>query len=492
MFGFSFLFLFAVFLVLAWLFKPGAGLVGTLLLCLCWPTWVVLGYDNPVSFADSLGIKVDLRVALSFVALPLVLLLHRKQIFPLRWHPLDVAMLALCVLHIVSDTLNQGFSLGILGRIYGEWCIPYLVGRVAISSITDIDRLVGISVVVCCILGCLAAVECLLGINLAELAFGDRPEDGANRNMERWGYKRSFGPNMHPIYFGVLQLLLLPWAFYASDRSLRLMNNNWYFAAPVAAVAGILGTLSRGPMLGIGLFVYLFTWVKNPKWMLPLVAVGMAGVVFLVTQSDELLNYLQQWSGEDDGRRKPTVQVDDETIKFTGTKSRLLIYRVYGPALSNAGFSGYGTERVTGFPISVPTGPYDAETLEQVRAIDNVYLLLALRFGYVAPLVFLALQILAAWAFIRLSYSQKHGKVFFAAMSAAVMTSIPLLMTVWMPHDYGFVLIMYFGIAAALHSRSQPSQPDRNGNPGASIRRTRRSGATARRVVRFSKTSNAN
>lgn len=453
MWGISFLILFAVFLVLAWRTSAKRGLATVVLLSLIFPTWMVMGYQNSISLTEAIGEKVDLRIAISFVCLTLVFFIRPKQLLPFKFHWIDGLMIALVGLHVISDSIHDGFSLLLIGRVYAEWCMPYLVGRIAFSNIEDVKNVLFVGAAVCCVLGGLAAIECTTGHNLSELAFGERPEDGASRAMKRWGYKRSFGPNMHPIYCGTLQLLLLPWAIFAASWAFDRGKHMWYLLTPLVGVIGVVSTLSRGPIFAVGIVAYLFTWIAKPKWTSAMVAIGLCVGVLVAIQGDRLFRQFQEVSGELDPRKTSDLVVNGEQVKKTSSGSRLLIFRIYYPALKRAGLVGYGTARVTGFPVRVPTGPQDVQTLEEVRAIDNIYLLLGLRFGYAAPILFAGIGLLATWSFIRMSLDDKKGRVFYAAMAASLFATMLVLLTVWMPHDFGFVIIMYAGIAAGVSSR---------------------------------------
>lgn len=457
MWGICFLILLAVLIWQTFRGNPKRGLGIAVLLSLLVPTWATMGYQNPIDLIESLPVKADLRVTISLVGL-LFLLFRPKSVLPLRLHWIDGLMSLLVLLHVCSDSFHSGFSISIVIRAFGEWCLPYLVGRMAICSFDDVRQLVPFAIVVASILAVVAVTECLLRINVAELLFDERPVDGALRSAKRWGYKRAFGPNMHAIYFGVLQLLLIPWTVYAAFRSFQTGRNQWQLATPLACVAGVVATLSRGPILALGFVAYFIVLISKPRWTKALIVVGVIAIGLVAWNQDRILRLMQDWSGETNARKQTQIKVEEESVKYNSTFARIHIYRLYGPALRRAGWLGFGTERVTGFPIRVPTGLQDAEALKKLRAIDNVYILLALRFGYAAPLLFAAMGIWATVVYVRLGLSDRRGLAFYASMGATVAATLLVIITVWMPHDYGFVLIMNIGMAAGLESRRRIDQ----------------------------------
>ena len=454
----SFLVLFAILTWHFWLTSAKRGLGIAIFASLLIPTWVKMGYQYSHPLVDAIGFPVDVRVALAFVGVP-CLFFQFRTLKPLKFHWIDGLMAGILILHLAVDSYHTGFNIGLLLRIYGEWCLPYLTGRLIICNIDDVKGLLGTIVVVSCLLSVLAVIECLAETNLFEVVFGNRPEDGASREMERWGYKRSFGPLMHALYFGVLQILLLPWCLYSASIALKRGKQTWYLLGPVSNVIGVFATLSRGPILTIGVVAYVFTWLLKPRWTTSMIVVGFCLLALAVVFGDRATSIFEQWSGETDIRKQKKIEIGDERVTFTGTQSRLLLFRVYAPGIRQAGLTGFGTEAVTGFPVKVPIlEGTDPKVLERVNAIDNVYVLLLLRFGWCGPILFLAAGVGSTCLFIKLALRERIGRVFFAAMAATLVAGLLLLMTVWMPHDFGFVVIMYFGIAAGLASRHRPLQ----------------------------------
>ena len=115
--------------------------------------------------------------------------------------------------HISADVTADGWTFATLFRAYGEWILPYVAGRLAIKTADDLKLLLPwVSGVVIALSLC-AIVESLLGFNVVEMLFGDRPVAGFARNASRFGMKRAFVNTMHPIFYAIQLLILAPFCF---------------------------------------------------------------------------------------------------------------------------------------------------------------------------------------------------------------------------------------------------------------------------------------
>ena len=85
---------------------------------------------------------------------------------------------------------------------------------------------------------------------------------------------------------------------------------------------------------------------------------------------------------DETGASQPKIKRGEEKVRYSMAFNRIYVFRVYGVAIQKAGLFGFGTEAVTGFPINVPLGQQDLETLREIRTVDNAFLLMGLRFGY--------------------------------------------------------------------------------------------------------------
>lgn len=393
------------------------------------------------------GFPIDVRVAAAVLGL-VAYCLHRRATIrtPLVW--IDFLLLALVAAHLISDWHNDGFGWSVPLRAYGEWVLPYLAGRLALQSLEDVRRLMPFATVVAVVLGACATVEMLSGTNLPELLYGPRPwEEGAPRDLSRWGLKRAYGPTMNPIYFGALQLLLFPWAMYAAARR---AGTSWWRVSPWICAAGIFATVSRAPQGALVALLFVMTMLLAPRWRWALSAVAATIVIAAATQRELVLDALHLWGG-DKRPHERTIVLDGEEVPYTNALHRAYLFRVYGTAMRRAGPFGFGTEAVTGFPINVPVGPQEVKTLDRLWCIDNAYILLWLRFGYVGVACFILLSAVAVATYALMALSPfAQGSVFYAGMAGALAGTLLLLLTVWMPHDFGFWYLWSLGAAAGL------------------------------------------
>lgn len=440
--------LFAVLLMLAWTlwktFTVGRryALGSAVALSLLIPNWVEV-WLGPLPF--------DMRVVSAAVALS-IYCLHPRT----RWHgPLvasDLALVGLLAVHVVSDSVNDGFQWSTLLRAYGEWALAYIAGRLAIQEIGDLRRLTPIVCVVGMLLAGWAMVEAVTRVNPADEIFGRRPPEQFPFTVVRMGLKRAEGPVRHPIFFGTLQLLLLPWSLEAAAQSAAGRRPRWWLAAPWIATAGILATVSRGPTLALAATAYLVALGYRPAWRRVLLAAGVAAAVLLFIGRQQVVEVLHAVSEEPDLGPNGRILVDGQEVAYTGTMHRVLLWRVYARAMERAGWIGFGTDRTTGFPVRVPFGPEDTQTLRYLQFIDNAYILFDLRLGRLGVFAFVCMIAASAVYLVRLGRPGHECRLFCLSL-AAVMTAVMLeLFTVWLPHDFGFVLFWSTGIGAGLWS----------------------------------------
>ncbi len=413
------------------------------------PAWLILPlFSGP---ADSIyGSGIDIKVAVGSACLVLYCFLPGRT-FPVRIVPCDVAVVFLIFIHIVSDTLNDGLAWMVLGRAYAEWYLPYIAGRLAIQSREDAERIWKHLAMISVLLGALAILEAVADINVFESCFGERPLEGTPRNAARWNMQRAYGPCMHPIYLGVLELFLLAWTGLATLRALR-RRAAWPWAfSMVPSVLGIVATGSRGPIFGAVISgVVLFFFLVRRARVIMACSLGVMLLVGIVNR-ETIVRQLEKWSGESELRHS-NIEVADETLAHSGTRNRINIVEVYKIALKRSGLIGFGTLAVSGFPINVPVGPREAETIKRTRFVDNEFILMTLRFGYLGLAAFAIAGLLAAAQVLRIAdkSTDQLPTQLSSCVGATLAGSLLALLTVWMPPDIGFPLLWTFGLSSGL------------------------------------------
>lgn len=433
-------------ILLAWEWRtegPSVALGVAFLYSLLIPTWISI---------DIAGLPLNVRTAVASIGL-VAYCFHPKAVFQTKLTAPDYAVIALACVQVLSDTLNDGFSLQVPLLAYGEWIIPFLVGRVAFQTSRDVRKTATHACVIAIVLAIWAATESIGGTNPAEWVFSKRPVDRTPFGQIRWGLTRAEGPTIHPIWFGMLQALLLPWTMSAAVGALHREGSIWKLAAPAGTWVGVFFSLSRGPVALALLATYFvpLCFLKRRMWRR--VAIGgslVLGVAAYAAIGTRGLHYLSE------GPRQTRVQtrvVDGESVEYNGTTHRLLVLSVYREPMIKAGLIGFGTERTNTFPVRVPMGVLDPKTMSTVWTIDNHFIIVQLRLGLAGVLSVLFLLVFSAVSALRTAAAQPPEIAVFSNCVGVVLLVMPLiLMAEWMPHDYGFVLLVLTGCSSGLRS----------------------------------------
>jgi hypothetical protein len=449
----TFLALCSAWLAIAWRFGPQHAVGAVVLVACAVPTWCQ---------QDLFGLPLDVRVASTIFAL-VAYCFHPRATFPWRLGWIDACMLLLLAVHALSDAKNSGWQWTTPLRIYGEWCVPYLAGRLALHNLDTLPLLAPIGTTVALLLAAGSIVESTTTLHPWEWFYGERFYDGISRNAHRWGLLRAWGCCGHPIYFGVLQLLFLPWllrAWYAARGSSAAM---WAWLLPMVGILGIVGSGSRGPVLAAVGLLAMSAAALMPRTR-PYFAVAIALLLGAsIAYREQVLDALRHSIGEAQRVAEgPRIEADSpdgaeaewsrsERPRMTsGTQNRLDILRVYARAVARAGWLGFGTESVTGFPISVPLGPDDVSALKENKYVDNEYLLLTLRFGWIGGTLFAIALVLSIASWLHRSrVASWNDRPWCVFVGSAIAATAACLMTVWMPHDIGFPLLFWMGAGSA-------------------------------------------
>lgn len=469
MWGWTFLLLFGVFAWQARREGSRRALGVVVILSLLVPAWSFFGANLRHSGLQFVGQPIDMRIATSFVGIA-VCCLRPRNLLLTRWVATDAAIVGLVIVHVLSDWKNEGLSATVVVRPMGEWVLPYLAGRLTLTSVEDVRKLLPFAVTVCVAFAGFAAIESLSRVNLYEMAYGACPVYGEGKDLIRLGLKRAYGPVLHPICFGVLQLLLFPWTCYAFQRGWRGVASGWWQVTPAISAAGICFSVSRAPILGIPILLYTATLILQPRWRPALLATGLIAALVALTQWQMVIGAIHAWTGDQPRKQGATVTVGNEKVRVkkdakmriggddvvvTSALHRVYVFEVYGLAMREAGLLGYGTERVTGKPMRVPVSPEHLSALRRIW-VENGYVMFVLRFGYLGVCCFFLLCLSAVINFARLGWqAQRPGVAFYAAMTGAIVATMCVLMTVWMPYDFGFVLLWTAGAGAGLWANAR-------------------------------------
>jgi hypothetical protein len=390
------------------------------------------------------AIRLDVRTAIALVGIGCVLLHPRTA---LGWRPLaaDFVVLALIVSQFCSEALTSVATLTVAADIVVQWLVPYIFGRIVWTSDADGREILPRVAVVCVVLGVWSVVESLARVNPLGMLFG---HVGSLQSMYdlRWGLRRAEGPLTHPIFFGLLFVLLLPFALAARKRALDGDGPNWWRWTPWVVAGGAFFTMSRGPQMGILLAAATAVAWLVPRWRAAIVAPMAIGLVCAVSMSSLLVDLLQHWAGEE---VRMNILIRGEQVAYTGTMHRLLQLEVYREAVANAGWLGYGTVALRAEGTKIP---HIEEHLRQMFAsIDNHYLQFVLQSGFLGLGLFLTLCLLGVgYAASGIAGARPEQRWLAAGMSGSLLALTLLMFSVWLGGDYRFVLFTMFGIAGGL------------------------------------------
>lgn len=362
---------------------------------------------------------------------------------------LDVIVAGLVILQICSDTYHgqSVVQAGFLG--YGEWALPYVAGRFALRDPRNIEPLAYVLSGIVIVLGVGSVLESCLKINPWELIFGERPLDGVPRDGSRFGLKRAYGTTLHPIFFGLLILVLIPWTLALQKWAQNATQRGLGVAGTIIGSLGVLGSVSRAPALGLVILYTVFglIWWKSTRWVLVIfLALGIGWASF---DFNGMTTVFEQLGGEK--RHKTNLALDGERVELSSAAHRIVMWQVYWPAMKEAGVLGYGSQATSDLPPKVPYLPKDEHTRQKLRFVDNAYLMFGLRFGWTGMVLYSLLLVGAAWTGFRLLEDRSVG-VIAAGMVAMTVALALNMITVWFSYDMGFEALWSFGVLAGLSS----------------------------------------
>lgn len=429
--------IFIVWIVLYLRRGPVEALAPALLLSLAFPVWLKL---------TVYGVPFNVRSATAvFTMLAFAVHPRGRIISPLT--VLDLCIALLCCSHILTDTWHDGFSVALPFRAYGEWALPYVAGRYAIRNYDDLVTASKWAVGVLLFLSILSIIETMTRVNVAELVFGARPEELARRDATRMGYKRAYVTAMHPIYFGMLLAVLAPWLVCLFEKKESTGWRSFAMLTIPVLVVGILSTISRTPVVTIvGSWVLLFAitirWLRVPTATL----ITLAIAVFLIFPY-QVTDFIEKHTAH--GRNR-LVEMNGSAVVYSASRARLLLPLAYAKAMANAGVVGYGTLATQTFPLNIPYLGGTAETRDELRMVDNGYVLTVLRLGWLGGFLVIVLLITGILSCLVI-YRRRPDRLFPAALlGLLIVYSSVSLNLVSQVYDFFLPVLWMLGIVSGL------------------------------------------
>lgn len=420
----------ATIMVVAFCYGPMTAARLGMTMILVVPTWLTQSLG---------GYTLDLRVVTMLILMVWLvgsgrLIRHLTAIDGLFVALVGISLWSLHLADALSPSLIASLLLGTL--------LPYAFGRLLIRRPEDLAPLVPYVCVACVSLSFYSVFESLTHINPLNELF-NRIGSFSAEEGQRMGLRRAEGMVGHPIFFGMLLAMLFPFSLEAARRAKAGSLASYYLLVPFINVAGVVCTVSRGPLLVVlaTLFAALFFW--QPKLRIPLALGSLLVVVLTVAAWSSVIGGLEDISGE---RSEINVEVKDQIYAYTGTRHRELLYLVYADALQSAGWFGHGA---WGSELSHLVY-LEPELRQLFRSIDNHYIILMLNGGILGLAVFVVagLMTLIGGARVALQSDSGCGPLVgsIVGANAAVML---LLSAVWMAPGFGFVWLYGMGMISS-------------------------------------------
>ncbi len=361
------------------------------------------------------------------------------------------ALMGLLFLCMIISQLNCGrLSPLTIPDLARRWLLPYVMGRLFFASIAEIDRAMVVIVWIMTLVSCLAIFEAVAQVNLVNRMLG-RTSFGLLDTSEgyRWGLKRAHGALDHPIFFGMMLVMILPWTLDAARRALRGAGPRWWVVTPVLMCGAIVVTVSRGAQIATLITLAVTAFFGLPRLRVLLLSLALVGGVVGYAGRDVISSALAAMAGEKE-EDVTLLEIKGEEYEYTGTKHRLLLYKAYQDYIENAGWFGYGAEMI---------GVTLEESIElRFTSIDNHYVLFQLQHGNAALVLFWALGLVGIYQLGRIGLRKDHPAAFLAgSLCGAVISVTIMLFSVWFSSDFGAGWLFTVGVASNLRLLPLPA-----------------------------------
>ena len=430
-----------------------AGRVGMMIAFLT-PTWMMRTVG---------ALTFDLRLAVLMLAIP-VLLLRGRWINTLNIVDLLVAVLV--SIAIVSMVRTETFSPSEFLALVAAWVVPYLLGRLLVADLSDLDKLIPYACATCLMLCGWSVFESTTRINPMNALVGRLGSRSAENDI-RMNLRRAEGPTEHPIYFGMTIAMLFPWAIEAARRAVGGRLPSLYKLMPIVCVVGVFCTVSRGPFLVMLVTTWFAATIALKRWRTPLVAGALTALVFVVTLWPVVIKRLQQISGE---KTTGSVVIKGVEHPYSGTKHRTLLYLVYEDALRGAGVLGFGKWGVKPEHLVY----VEPQLRDLFVSIDNHYVLLILNWGIAGLVAFIVMGTVGCLRGVAIGMTiNSDYRVLLGSLSGTLLAVMLMLLTVWFSSAIGFAWLCQLGILAssstiqarATRDSSRANVSDQNSQP---------------------------
>jgi hypothetical protein len=371
---------------------------------------------------------------------------------------------------ILSDALNRILIPGTVFEQVRTWVFPYLIGRLFLTCWNDMRRTLPTVVVLAAALSLFGLVEAVTRVNVLAKATGMSWELLEKSEGFRWGLKRAQGITNHPIYFGLLLALTLPWVLTAVRVPLRPAAPRWWKFVPALMAAAAVVTVSRSAQIAIVIVVAADLFFRRPAARPIIILIVLIGGLTFAVFREQVIDLLGAYAGETDPSEN-TILINGVEYEYTGTRHRDLLYLAYGDLIDRAPWYGYGT-------VSDEVERQVEQMPVQFKSIDNHYLVQYLRYGIPGIVTFLLFGIAAAWNLAREAWARDGPLADLSAgLFGASVAVLVMLRGVALSPDFGFTWLFVAGLAASIRARrlapvtAVSPQPYDDGIPAVGDRR---------------------
>lgn len=405
---------------------------------------------------EVLGQDLDARTGAAMVMLALVAYsMGRRIIRP--WYVLDWILAGIVVWHVVVDTFHSGFSVGRPFISYVEWVLPYATGRYAMLHPNGMRWLARVLVSVGGVIAVAAIVEAISGHNVWETLFLPVDDLVTRTTGTRFDLiYRAIGPTRHPIFLGILFMVILPWCVVLWEDSELPWQRGLAVGVAVLLAIGMLATVARGPILATFVALVVAVAVRVPITRLPMAGTAVVLLILaFVFRGQMLETFDSQLKGR---KHSKVVVIDGEEEVFSSSRNRLFVVRIYGPLAVKGGPFGYGSDAMSTFPPNIPGLPASAKSREILGIVDNSFILQTLRLGWMGGALVIALfvyGIVTAFSLMRTAdtFLMPCGGATMLAMGCMLVAITLQLLIVYWAYDFAFWVLFQIGTLAGLRTR---------------------------------------
>lgn len=362
------------------------------------------------------------------------------------WVLSDLLLGCIVLSALLSDALNRILIPGSVLEQVRLWVFPYLLGRLYLTRWEDMSRTLPTVVVLAAALSVFGIVEAFARTNVLAKLTGMSWALLERSEGFRWGLKRAQGTTNHPIYFGLLLALTLPWVLMAIRVPLRAIVPRWWKVVPALIAGAAIVTVARSAQIAVLIVFAADQFFRRPVVRPYLITAALVGGLLFAVFREQVLDLMGAYAGET-GVGEELVLIDGVEYEYTGTRHRDLLYIAYAELIENAPWYGYGT-------VSETVVRKQDQMAVQFRSIDNHYLIQYLQYGLPGTIAFLLFGLAGAWNLAREAWARDGPLSDLAAGLCGAFVAVAVMARgVALSGDFGSTWLFVAGLAASMRAR---------------------------------------